>query len=77
MMRPFACLWVLLSACDLSGVRGAEYPPAEICAEAALPGTKCDLLISNGKPPVVSHCWKQDDGSLVCGSDERSASAGH
>jgi hypothetical protein len=56
-----------LSACDAMGVRSASdtSAPAEVCA-AAKPGTACDLVITEGDPPVVSHCRKQDDGSLLC-----------
>jgi hypothetical protein len=74
MMRPFACALVLLLGCDLPGGRGATHPLTEICSDA-MPGTECDLLVTEGRPPVVSHCVKRDDGSLVCNSGDSHASA--
>jgi hypothetical protein len=75
-MRLFTFALVVLSACDLSGLHGAARSPADVCSNA-MPGTQCDLLISDGRPPVVSHCRKYDDGSLVCNSDDRSGSVDH
>lgn len=57
-----------LPACgDAMGVRSASdtSAPPELCS-AAKPGSECDLVITEGDPPVVSHCHKQDDGSLFC-----------
>ncbi len=58
-----------LGACDPD--RPAQAPPAlaEVCS-AAMPGTACDLAVSGGDSPVVSHCTKQHDGSLVCDSPD-------
>ncbi len=65
------CLWALLTGCNVYGGRGAAGSHlAEICS-AALPGTECDLLVSDdGKTRVVSHCSQERDGSLVCGTTD-------
>lgn len=58
---------VASSACDAVSVRTASNTsqPAEVCS-AAKPGTECDLVVADGDQPVVSHCHKLNDGSLLC-----------
>jgi hypothetical protein len=65
------CLLALVTGCDLYGGRRAQGAHlGEVCS-AALPGTDCDLLVSDdGKSRVVSHCHQEHDGSLVCSTSD-------
>jgi hypothetical protein len=38
-----------------------------VCSDA-IPGTTCDLAVSEGKAPALSRCAKLPDGSLLCDS---------